>query len=80
VLAGVIYLVYIIPIMINEKGQNTMNTLFAFTTIMAAILAVGSIEDCGGHCAGQENWLMFTIMVAIMAVSGIMTVLTTEKD
>ena len=57
-----------------------MNTFFAFTTIMAAILAVGSIEDCGGHCAGQENWLMFTIMVAIMAVSGIMTVLTTEKD
>ena len=57
-----------------------MNTFFSFTTILAAIMAVGAIEDCGGHCAGQENWLMFTIMVAIMAVSGIMTVLTTEKD
>ena len=45
-----------------------MNTFFSFTTILAAILAVGSIEDCGGACAGQENWLMFTIMVAIMLV------------
>ena len=42
-----------------------MNTFFSFTTILAAIMAVGSIEDCGGACAGQENWLMFTIMVAL---------------
>ena len=56
-----------------------MNTLFSFTTILAAILAVGAIEDCGGACAGQENWLMFTIMVAIMLVSGIMTILTMKK-
>ena len=56
-----------------------MNTLFSFTTILAAILAVGAIEDCGGACAGQENWLMFTIMVAIMIGSGIMALLTMKK-
>ena len=56
-----------------------MNTFFSFTTILAAILAVGAIEDCGGSCAGQENWMMFGIMVAIMAISGIMTVLTMKK-
>ena len=56
-----------------------MNTFFSFTTILAAILAVGAIEDCVGACAGQENWIMFGIMVAIMAISGIMTVLTMKK-
>ena len=62
----------------NLKG-NTMNTFFSITTILAAILAVGSIEDCGGHCLGQENWIMFGIMVAICLVSVIMTILTTNK-
>tara|TARA_R100000027_G_C2182288_1_gene74309 strand:+ start:46 stop:237 length:192 start_codon:yes stop_codon:yes gene_type:complete len=61
------------------KG-NTMNTFFSFTTILAAILAVGSIEDCGGACAGQENWLMFTIMVAIMIGSGIMALYTMKGN
>ena len=28
---------------------------------------------------GQENWFMFGIMVAIMAISGIMTILTMNK-
>ena len=62
----------------NLKG-NTMNTFFSFTTILAAILAVGSIEDCGGHCLGNENWTMFFIMLAIMIGSGIMTILTLNK-
>ena len=39
-----------------------MNTFFSFTTILLSVLAVGSIEDCGGHCLGQENWTMFFIM------------------
>ncbi len=56
-----------------------MNTFFSFTTILAAILAVGSIEDCGGHCLGNENWTMFFIMLAIMIGSGIMTLLTLNK-
>jgi hypothetical protein len=63
----------------NEKGQQFMTNFFAITTILAAILAVGSIEDCAGACMGQENWFMFGIMVAIMAISGIMTVLTMKK-
>ena len=56
-----------------------MNTFFSITTILAAIFAVGSIEDCGGHCLGNENWTMFFIMLAIMLVSGIMTLLTLNK-
>ena len=62
----------------NLKG-NTMNTFFSFTTILAAILAVGSIEDCGGHCLGNENWTMFFIMLAITVGSGIMTILTMKE-
>ena len=56
-----------------------MNTFFSFTTILAAILAVGSIEDCGGIVPANENWLMFTIMVAIMIISGILSLLTMNK-
>ena len=56
-----------------------MSTFFAMITILSAVMAVGSIEDCGGHCLGQENWIMFGIMVAIMLVSVIMTILTMKK-
>lgn len=56
-----------------------MNTFFSITTILAAILAVGSIEDCSGHCLGQENWTMFIICLTIMLISGILTILTTNK-
>ena len=38
------------------KKGDTMNTIFSITTILSAILAVGAIEDCGGHCLGNENW------------------------
>ena len=61
------------------KKEDTMNTIFSITTILSAILAVGAIEDCGGHCLGNENWTMFFIMLAIMLVSGIMTLLTLNK-
>ena len=61
------------------KKGDTMNTIFSITTILSAILAVGAIEDCGGHCLGNENWTMFGIMVAFMLVSVIMTILTTNK-
>jgi hypothetical protein len=56
-----------------------MNTFFGITTILAAILAVGSIEDCGGHCMGNDNWTMFIICLTIMLISGILTILTTNK-
>ena len=56
-----------------------MNTFFSFTTILAAILAVGSIEDCGGHCLGNENWTMFFIMLGIMIISFALTILTMKR-
>ena len=56
-----------------------MNTFFSFTTILAAILAVGFIEDCGGHCLGNENWTMFFIMLGIMIISFVLTILTMKK-
>jgi hypothetical protein len=66
--------------MINKKGKNTMNTLFSLTTILSAIMAVGFIEDCGGHCLGNDNWTMFFVMFAIMIISGILTIYTMEEN
>ena len=67
--------------MIKKHERTTMlNTMFATITIFSAIFAVGAIEDCGGHCAGNENWMAFGICLTIMIVSSIMTILTTEKD
>jgi len=63
----------------NLKG-NTMNTFFSITTILAAIMAVGSIEDCGGHCLGNENWTMFFICLTIMLISGIITLYTMKGN
>ena len=56
-----------------------MNTIFSITTILSAILAVGLIEDCGGHCLGNENWTMFFIMLGIMIISGALTILTMKR-
>jgi len=57
-----------------------MTTFFSISTILSAILAVGSIEDCGGHCMGNENWTMFFICLTIMLICGILTVLTINKE
>ena len=56
-----------------------MNTFFSITTILAAIMAVGSIEDCGGHCLGNDNWTMFFIMLGIMIISFVLTILTMKR-
>jgi len=56
-----------------------MINFFAMTTILAAIMAAGSIEDCGGACIGNENWTAFFICLTIMIISGIITVLTMMK-
>ena len=61
------------------RQKNTMNTFFSITTILAAIMAVGSIEDCGGHCLGNDNWTMFFIMLGIMMISFVLTILTLKK-
>tara|TARA_B100000902_G_C27181938_1_gene849386 strand:- start:337 stop:510 length:174 start_codon:yes stop_codon:yes gene_type:complete len=57
-----------------------MNTFFGITTILAAIMAVGAIEDCGGHCLGNDNWTMFFIMTGVMIISAILTFATTENQ
>ena len=57
-----------------------MTSFFSIITILSAIMAVGAIEDCGGHCLGQENWTMFFIMVAIMIGSTIGTILTLNNE
>jgi len=57
-----------------------MTTFFSISTILSAILAVGSIEDCGGHCMGNENWTMFFICLTIMLICGILTILTMNKE
>jgi len=56
-----------------------MNTFFSITTILSAIMAVGAIEDCGGHCLGNDNWTMFFICLTIMLISGIITLLTMKE-
>ena len=56
-----------------------MTNFFGITTILAAILAAGSIEDCGGACIGNENWTAFFICLTIMLISGTITVLTMMK-
>ena len=61
------------------KKGDTMNTIFSITTILSAILAVGAIEDCGGHCLGNENWTMFFICLTIMIISGILSLLTMKR-
>ena len=56
-----------------------MTTFFGILTILSAIFAVGSIEDCGGACIGNENWTAFFICLTIMIICGIMTILTMNK-
>jgi len=57
-----------------------MNTLFSLTTVIAAVMAVGSIEDCGGHCMGNDNWTMFFIMSGIMLISGYLSLITMKGN
>tara|TARA_X000001036_G_scaffold388153_1_gene384306 strand:+ start:219 stop:395 length:177 start_codon:yes stop_codon:yes gene_type:complete len=57
-----------------------MNTFFSMTTILSAIMAVGAIEDCKGHCLGNENWTLFFIMVGIMMISAFLTFATMKGN
>jgi|TARA_B110000238_G_scaffold200471_1_gene250715 hypothetical protein len=63
----------------KKRGQNTMSTFFAMITILSAIMAVGSIEDCGGSCLGQENWILFGFCLTSMIICGIITILTQKE-
>ena len=57
-----------------------MKTLFSLITILSAIMAVGFIEDCGGHCLGNDNWPMFFAMFGTMIVSGVLTIYFMSKE
>ena len=56
-----------------------MNTFFSITTIFAAIMAVGFIEDCGGHCLGNDNWPMAFVMLGVTIISGILAIYTSQE-
>jgi len=58
----------------KKKTKSRLATFFAFMSILFAIFAVGSIEDCGGACAGNDNWLLFSIMAVCMIVSGVLCI------
>ena len=57
-----------------------MKNILSIITILSAIFAVGYIEDCEGHCLGNENWTMFFIMLGIMIISGSLTLYTMTKE
>jgi len=51
-----------------------MKHLYAIIFFLSAIAAVGSIEDCGGACMGNENYLLAGTSFIVMILSGIMTI------
>ena len=57
-----------------------IKNILSIITILSAIFAVGYIEDCEGHCLGNENWTMFFIMLGIMIISGSLTLYTLMKE
>jgi len=57
-----------------------IKNILSIITILSAIFAVGYIEDCEGHCLGNENWTMFFIMLGIMIISGSLTLYTMTKE
>ena len=57
-----------------------MKNILSLITILSAIFAVGYIEDCEGHCLGNENWTMFFIMILITIITGILSVYTMKEN
>ncbi len=56
-----------------------MKTFLLSTAILSLIMAVGAIEDCGGHCMGQENWTAFFICLGLGLTSAF-GALTLQED
>ena len=63
-----------------EREVYNMKTFLLVTAILSLILAAGAIEDCGGHCMGQENWGLFFIMTGIALVSGFFGIFLQDKQ
>ena len=49
----------------------TFRVFLTTTAILSMILAVAAIEDCGGACAGHENWTVFWVMLIIGLFTGL---------
>ena len=58
----------------KRKTKSNLATFFAVMVILFAIGAGGAIEDCGGACAGNDNWFLFIIMSVSMIVSGVLSI------
>ena len=56
-----------------------MKTLFPIIAILSFIFSVGAIEDCGGHCMGQENWFMIFVFVVTGVIFSGLTLVTQEQ-
>tara|TARA_B000000565_G_scaffold229073_1_gene186649 strand:- start:7764 stop:7937 length:174 start_codon:yes stop_codon:yes gene_type:complete len=56
-----------------------MKMLFPIIAILSFIFAVGAIEDCGGHCMGQENWPMFFVFLTTGVIFSGLTLVTQKQ-
>ena len=59
--------------------KNTISTAIPVVAILSFIFAVGAIDDCGGHCMGQENWFMFFVFVVTGVIFSGLTLVTQEQ-
>ena len=57
-----------------------MQTIFGIAFFISILFAVGSIEDCGGACAGNDNWLMFGVFTITGLICGFMTIYLQSKE
>jgi len=55
-----------------------MTAFFTTLTVIFMFLAFGAIEDCGGACAGQENWGLFWAFF-IAGIMSLITIVVTAK-
>jgi len=60
--------------------EGSLKTFLLGTAILSLIMAAGAIEDCSGHCMGQENWTLFFIMIGIGLVSGFFGISLQDKQ
>ena len=59
---------------VKDDWEVNMKHLYAIIFCLSAMFAVGSIEDCGGACMGNENYLLAGASFVVMILSGIMTI------
>ena len=60
--------------------KNTISTAIPVVAILSFIFAVGAIDDCGGHCMGQENWIAFWMLLINGLLFGYITIKLQDRD